>query len=357
MTATEHAEKRARILALLDRGGLEGILLTRPGNVSWYLGGARAHVEITRDAGVADVYVTREADHLFTDVIEAGRLQEEEIGPIPLTVHARPWHADRRERLPLRSNVGADAPLGPCQLVGPLVAAARTPLVAAEVERYRAVGAAAAEALTQVALTIGPRDREGPAAGRMAAALLERGLELLALLVSGAGRSRVKHPLPTDAPLGARAMLVACGRRDGLVAALTRIVAFEPLDPTDRDRAERLGAVDAAFLAATGPDRRLGDVMSEGTAAYAANGFDAEEWERHHQGGTIGYESRDEIATPGSRTVTRRGQAFAWNPTADGFKVEDTVLCTDAAPEVLTVDASWPVVEVDGMARPAVLER
>ena len=46
------------------------------------------------------------------------------------------------------------------------------------------------------------------------------------------------------------------------------------------------------------------------------------------------------------------GHAFAWNPSAPGAKVEDTVLVTEAGVEVLTVDPAWPAVEFAGVRRP-----
>jgi hypothetical protein len=49
------------------------------------------------------------------------------------------------------------------------------------------------------------------------------------------------------------------------------------------------------------------------------------------------------------------GQAFAWNPTGQGAKVEDTVLLTDAGLEVLTVDPDWPTRHVAGRRRPDLL--
>ena len=42
-------------------------------------------------------------------------------------------------------------------------------------------------------------------------------------------------------PVGSRAMLVACGRRHGLVASVSRIVSFAPLDHEQRDAYTRLG--------------------------------------------------------------------------------------------------------------------
>jgi hypothetical protein len=51
----------------------------------------------------------------------------------------------------------------------------------------------------------------------------------------------------------------------------------------------------------------------------------------------------------------------AWNPSITGVKSEDTVLVTDAGPEVLTRTGAWPQarVELDGGAveRPTILAR
>ena len=50
-------------------------------------------------------------------------------------------------------------------------------------------------------------------------------------------------------------------------------------------------------------------------------------------------------------------QAFAWNPTAPGAKVEDTVLVRADGIEVLTVDPRWPTTSVGGLDRPVELDR
>ncbi|MGR0321235.1 hypothetical protein [Agromyces sp. ZXT2-3] len=60
---------------------------------------------------------------------------------------------------------------------------------------------------------------------------------------------------------------------------------------------------------------------------------------------------------PGIAAVVQPGQAFAWNPTAPGAKVEDTVLVGPGGVEVLTVDPRWPAVRVAGRDRPGELAR
>jgi antitoxin VapB len=55
------------------------------------------------------------------------------------------------------------------------------------------------------------------------------------------------------------------------------------------------------------------------------------------------------------------GQAYAWNPSITGVKIEDTILVGLTANEVLTEMPDWPAIEaeVDGRRyrRPAILER
>ena len=125
-------------------------------------------------------------------------------------------------------------------------------------------------------------------------------------------------------------MLVVCGRRHGLICSVTRMRAWTPLRPAERATYDGLLAVEAVALDATRPGERIGDVVSAIAAAYPANGFAADEWHQHHQGGPTGYAPRDYLASPAADALVADPQAFAWNPSGGGFKVEDTVLATAA---------------------------
>jgi hypothetical protein len=54
------------------------------------------------------------------------------------------------------------------------------------------------------------------------------------------------------------------------------------------------------------------------------------------------------VAHPGSTDVVEAPQAFAWNPSITGTKVEETVLLGlgDDAPEVVTSTRGWPAIPV-----------
>ena len=176
------------------------------------------------------------------------------------------------------------------------------------------------------------------------------------MLVAGAERLPLhRHPLPTAAPLGDLSMLVVCGRRDGLVSAVTRMRAFRPLDAGARARYAALLEVEAAYLDATRAGARIGDVVAAGAAAYAEHGFAADEWHAHHQGGPMGYTTRDYLAHPGTDDVVAAGRPFAWNPSAAGFKVEDTIVAGAGEPEIVSPDPDWPALAVGGRQRPDVL--
>ena len=69
----------------------------------------------------------------------------------------------------------------------------------------------------------------------------------------------------------------------------------------------------------------------------------------HHQGGATGYGEREWVATPKGTEIVFDRQAFAWNPSCEGGKVEDTVVLRDGAIESLTETTEFPsVVNVVG---------
>ena len=343
----DRAVKRRRVLDLIDRRGVDSIVLRSHTAVAWYLDGARTHVSLAGDP-VAAVVVRPDGDELRVFDNEADRLAAEELGPsLDLAVTRVPWHE-------------ALVPTGAADLDEVDAAAdlrvARASLLPAELARYRALCREVAEVLTDAAAAARPTDAERDVAARLAADLVARGIDPLVTLVAGRSRLAHRHPLPTAASIGDRAMLVVCGRRNGLIANATRWVRWGA-SPSEADAARRILDVEAAFLAGTWVGATVGEAFAAGIAAYGRAGFDPGEWRRHHQGGAAGYAGRDPRGTPAVTDPVQVDQAFAWNPTAPGAKVEDTVLVRADGIEVLTVDARWPTTSVGGLDRPVELDR
>jgi Xaa-Pro aminopeptidase len=352
----ETAEKVGRVRALLG-GGLDVVVLRRPGSVAWLSGGGRTHVSLTAEAGVAAVVVRADSVTVVTAVNEADRLAGEELAALDADWSVLSWDTDVTSVLPSGTSVGTDLPYGQCRdLAGPLEAARRS-LTVDEADRYRALGADAAVVLTDACQALRPDRTEQQAAAAVAAGLLERGIDPVVLLVAGAERlPRHRHPLPTAAALGDLAMVVVCGRRHGLIASLTRLVSYRPLGAETLERYDRLIQVDADYHSATRTGATVGEVFLAGAGGYARVGFDPEEWHLHHQGGPTGYATREWLATAASEAMVEERQPFAWNPSVAGLKCEDTVLAHAGPAEVLTVDPRWPTRLVEVLARPLILE-
>jgi Xaa-Pro aminopeptidase len=353
-----HPQRRQRLIRFLDEHELDALVLRRPSSVAWAADGARTHIDVSADTGVAWLVVSRDGTEVVTSRIEAGRLRAEELTDPAYEWTVLDWVTDLATAVPAGERVGVDGPMAGRRDVSAQLEVARRSLLPEEVERYRALGRDAAEALTAAVADCGPDDTEWQWAARAAAEVTARGADPLVLLVAGAERvRRHRHPLPTAAPAGDLVMVVVCARRHGLFANLTRFVSSGPLTGEQEDAQQRLLRVEAGFLDATRPGQLVRDVFAAGTAAYGEHGFDAEEWRNHHQGGPTGFLSRDHLATPDCTEPVEDAQAFAWNPSVPGLKVEDTVLATPAGPEVLTLDPAWPLQEVGGRPRPLVLVR
>lgn len=357
----ELARKLEAVRRIASSEGLAGVRLRGLDWFAWATCGGSAAVLLAAEVGVAEVLVTASGAWVLTDEIEEARLAAEEL-PAGLERAVRRWWdaaalADFVAQATGGGPVASDRPApGERPLPAALVALRRA-LGPEELERYRTLGADAAAAATEVLLAARPEWTGLRLAGAAAEALWARGVHPALTLVGDFTRlPRFRHPTPAPVPLGARAMLVVCARRHGLVASLTRFVAFRPPAEADARRMADVARIEAAALDASRPGAALGDVFGALVRAYAAAGYAGEE-RRHHQGGPCGYLPREVIATPGSGVRLAAGGAVAWNPSLTGAKIEDTFVVNEGGLENLTVDPRWPTVEVGGRRRPDVLVR
>ncbi|GAB3535726.1 M24 family metallopeptidase [Arthrobacter tecti] len=346
----ERAVKRSRVVSILDRTGHDSLLLTTNTAMTWYLGGSRLHISLAGDP-IAVLLVDRERDHLVTFNNEADRLMREEL-PADVVVHPVPWHGSLHD---VASRLAPSRPLEEASVRREL-REARQSLLPVETEQYAVLNREVAEALTDVLSAARPHTAERDVAAQLAARVIAMGAEPLVLLCNGRERSAFRHPLSTAAPLGRRAMAVVCARRNGMVANVTRWVRFDGSTTAERDAEARIAAVEAEIFAATVPGVRLDGIFETIRGSYEVHGFGADQWRLHHQGGPAGYAGRDPRVTASTDDPVVLNQAFTWNPSGPGVKIEDTVLRTPDGIRVLSVDERWPTVEVNGLMRPVTLE-
>ena len=360
MTVTaEHQEKLARVVRVAEAGGVRGVLLAAHHNIAWLTGGAANRIDASREAGTARLCITTDGRRfVLANAIEMPRLLAEALHGLDFEPVEYPWADDQDPAFAVRTAqdlagggpLGADWPLPGTTPLESALSRARHLLTDAEIDRYRVLGRDAGAALAGVCRTLEPGDDERDiqravidAAGTM------RARAIVALVGSDERLRRFRHPVPTATRWEHVVMLALCAERDGLVVSLSRIVASRP----PADLAERTRATAQVFgrlLEATRAGTSGAALYAAARDGYAAVGFPGEEL-KHHQGGAIGYRAREWTAHPKSEEIVQARQAFAWNPTITGTKVEDTALLVDGAMQIVTTSPDWPTIELGGNIR------
>jgi len=355
---TEHDEKVARLQGVAEAAGVGGVLLAAHHNIAWLTGGRGNRIDASREAGTMRLLITRDGGRfVLANAIEMPRLRAEELEGLGYEPVEYAWAADQdpafavgqARALAGEDALGADAGLPGTQPIEGAIARARHRLTDAEIERYRALGAEAGAALGALCVTLRPGgDERDIARGVADAAASIRARAIVALVGSDERLRRFRHPVPTAAKWKEVVMLALCAERDGLVVSLSRIVAVRP----SADLLERTHATARVFgklLGATRPGATGAELYSVAAKAYADEGFPEEEL-KHHQGGAIGYRAREWVAHPASQEAVQERQAFAWNPTITGTKIEDTALVIGGKVEIITSTPGWPAIELhDGI--------
>ena len=323
-----------RVRALVRDGGGAGALIESRRNFSWLTLGGVNHVVLSSQNGVVPLLITASDTVALAPINEAARIGDEELAGLPIEVRAVPWYADVA--------AAAEAIAGGRRLLGdtdlePALVAERSRLGPVERARMAELGRLAATAVTGALDSIVPGDTEDDAAATVLATVSRQGARAPVLLAAADDRIDLyRHPLPAGAPARRRLMLVLVVERWGLHAAITRIRELEPPSAELERRSQASALVLEAMHDATRPGATLGGVLQAARDAYRRAGF-ADEWELHHQGGSIGYQGRERIAVPGDSTPVEATMAFAWNPSITGAKAEETILLEpDGSRRILT---------------------
>lgn len=342
---------------MLAAEGLGGVILGAQHNFSWLTAGATNGVDASREPGACSLLVRADGKRfVLASRVEMARMLEEEITgadfePVDFAWEdekARPtFIADLASSLVGSGALGTDLPLGgEVRNVEGAIARCRYSLTPPELERFRQLGSDAGEAVGELVRSLKPGESETEVARKTSDALAARGIRSIVTLVAADERlAKFRHPVPTAKRWERVLMVVTCARRGGLVASLTRIVCAGALTDELRRRTDAAAHVNATLYAATRPGARGSELFRAAADAYAAEGFPGEE-HLHHQGGAAGYKTRDWVAHPASAEIVVENQAFTWNPSVTGTKVEETCIVSGEGVELITTTPGWPQIPV-----------
>ncbi len=339
--------KYAKVSEWLKGQGLNAVLVRRNENVAWLTGGAvEMRVVIPAETGVGALLFTAEGKRYYLAPKNEGpRLHEEEFSALDYEPVLYPWYDNQLLTEVKRLAGGAIGTDSPAEGLTPVdFAPLRASLTEPEMARYRWLGRETAISTAAVLEMLTPGVTEFEMEARLSAMLLAKGILPTVLLMGVDDRIyKFKHAVAHGAVLQKYGMLNLCSRRWGLVISITRFVHFGAPSAELQDRFAAAAAANAALLDATREGATSAHLFSVVKESYAKSGFAGEE-ELHHQGGPTGYLGREWVATPTGQQKVVNNQAFAWNPSVQGGKVEDTVLLKNGKIEGMTSTSSLPVV-------------
>ncbi len=336
--------KLARLRARMAAANIEVIHLTQNANLAWLTAGAATYINEATDTSPVSLLVTPDKAYVLSDTIESPRLRDEQgLEALGFEIVSEKWYDRGHALLNLAANRRAIQDAGGGAAI---MQELRSTLAPEEIERLRYAGQLAADAMDEVVRLVRPGDSEYLLAARMAQAARTRGgVSIVNLVASDERIFRYRHPLPTRKLVQNYAMLVMCFRFEGLILSLTRLVYFGVMPAELKAKKDACARIDARLILGTQAGRTFAQLFEIARTGYMQEGF-PEAIEEHHQGGSAGYLPREVVAAPTLQMPISVNQAFAWNPSIQGVKSEDTILLTADGVEVLTQIPSFPTIPI-----------
>ena len=354
----EIEEKLLRVQSFLNEQKLDGILLTQVRNFYWMTAGlATNQIVLNKDVGAASILIMKDGKkYLLCTGSEAGRLMDESLGKLGYELKKFDWYeanpgkdvrGDMIKEISKDGRIGSDANFPGTILVSDQFKKIRYSLLGSEIKRYRWLGKEVTEAVAEVCKSIKPGMDEYEIEALTSASLRARGILPTVLLIAVDERIfKYRHALPAGAKLDKYAMINVCAGKWGMPIAVTRFVHFGQLPEELKNKFEKTAKIITQYELAMVPGKACADIFEECKKWYEEAGF-PDEWKKHHQGGAIGYDDREYVIYPGIKETVQDNQAFAWNPTITGAKVEDTIIAHRNRFEVITKSDGWPMITVE----------
>lgn len=346
--SAELVAKYKAINDFLDRHQLDAYLISRHENIAWATAGrVDVRVGLLRETGSASLLFTRNSHYYVCSNNEFGRLQAEEFIDLDYEPLVFPWHTMDpvsviNQHIPT-GRIAADAPNAGFAVL-PL-SSLRLCLNEYELDRYRWLGREVAEIISELLPRFEPGMSERSMQSLVASRLLDAGILPSVLLIAADDRVRnFRHAVARQQELRNLGMINLCARRWGLTISITRMVYWSKMPVELHDKFDAVAGVYRHLLDATRVGVSAEDLFRVAQQSYASHGYTGEEWQ-HHLGGATGYWEREWLARPEGREQVMQGMAFAWNPSLQGAKIEDTFIYRDSGIEVLTETPRLPMTE------------
>lgn len=354
--------KLERIRNLMDTEQLDNVLLTTTPNFFWLTGGKNGFVDKGSENAAVKLLIDRDNAYVICNSSERYRIMEEELSEKEFELIPFQWHEDEYEVLKpyLKGNrTGSDSGIYGSKNVMNQIQSQRYVLTPEEEKRMSEIGLECAQILETAVREIVPGETELEAAGRVTGQLISRGFQVPVCLVAADNRMlKYRHPIPTEKKIDKYAMIAICGQKYGLTISISRIISFGEIPDDIRKKYESLLKIDATYISNTVAGNKVCDILKKAYDVYSQEGYEAD-FHLHHQGGALGYLTRDYCVNFRNEEKVLNHQGFSWNPTISGVKLEDTYIVNGDKQTIVSDTNTWKYrnVEIDGkvIRRPDIL--
>ena len=354
---SELAQKLPKLRRLLEQEGQDGVVLARHPNFSWVTAGGKNFVANCFDVGAATVLVTKDAQYIFTSVIEAPRLIDEElVQELGFQVLIHGWEQDETYAkicaIADPKKLVSDVPMGKIRVDNNFIQPLRILLTPEEITRYHYLGTTMSYAMEKYMLEdVKPGMTEFEIVGGACKALWPFEIEQVMHTIAVDGRRlRYNHALPHGDRFTDCMMMSINGRYKGLITTVSRMLHVGPMKPDIAkwyDTCLHIEAETLGVLTIGQDDFGAYKVLRAGyEKAGHPNAFDA-----HNQGGCQGYFPREYQITPNRHQATQAGQVYCFNPTIDGIKTEDAMIVTEQGLSFITHPVVFDTITVEAAGR------
>ncbi len=337
--------KQERIAQLLEEVDCEGLLVFNVANFAWLTsGGQPKGLFATQE--LPCLYFTAQQRYLICSNVDTQRLFDEEINELGFQLKEWLWNGSRERLLAdicHGRRVASDQEFIDCTLVRDLLRKERRLLTLFEQNRYAILGRKLAHALEATARQFQVNDPEEEVAGQIGHRLLHHGVEPVHIQVMADDRGRhYRRAGFTATPIQTGAILQAMATCEGLYAAASRMVAFEPVVAERRSEFDMACRINAIFFAGTRPGIEVNPLLETCRRQTVQTPYE-HEWRLSPAGYRTGRLPVETLLGSVEGDRLRLGQAVIWQSWIGGALVCDTVVVAEGVPLLMTAMEGWPI--------------
>jgi Xaa-Pro aminopeptidase len=359
--------KITKVRQIMESENLAGVLVTQQSNVCWLTAGANNHVLFDYQDSLIGILVTPDKTFVIAENGDHDRVMAEEFSHCPFEYRRIYWPSGgigvEASKL-VKGKVGVDAAVhgiaDQVNIEGDIMQY-RSVFTDSEIERLKTYGKEAAEIITSTAKKTKPGVSERKIAAMLSEEFVLNGFNMSVILIGGDERSlNFRHQVVTDYKIKKHFCLCGVGKKGGLAFPINRVVSF---GRPPKELAENQTKIETVYvylnsLATVG--NTLENIYRKLPDIYKSLDLDSNEWERHTQGGTMGYHPRELTVSDSVRYTLRENNVIGWNPSLPGVMAEDVYLLKSNGLEYITFDSGFPHRELSAngltQVRPSILE-